>query len=59
MMLPYSPGLTWFAPPVFILNVHRAFAYGPKGRLDRKASTATGYARLVWRKPTSGSTHLI
>jgi hypothetical protein len=24
-----------------------------KGRLDRKASTATGYAWLVWKKPSA------
>jgi hypothetical protein len=29
-----------------------------KGRLDRKASTATGYAWLVWKKPVAGSTQL-
>ena len=30
-----------------------------KGRLDRKASTATGYAWLIWKKPLSGSTRLV
>ena len=30
-----------------------------KGRLDRKASTATGYAWLVWNKPVAGSTRLV
>ena len=29
-----------------------------RGRLDRKASTATGYAWLVWQKPAIGSTRL-
>jgi hypothetical protein len=30
-----------------------------KGRLDRKATTATGYAWLVWEKQTSGSPRLM
>lgn len=30
-----------------------------KGRVDRKASTATGYAWLVWKKPTSDRTELV
>ena len=30
-----------------------------KGRLDRKASTATGYAWLVWEKARPGSTELV
>jgi hypothetical protein len=29
-----------------------------KGRLDRKASTATGYAWLVWEKSGSRSTRI-
>jgi hypothetical protein len=30
-----------------------------RGRLDRKASTATGYAWLVWEKGTTGTTRLM
>lgn len=30
-----------------------------KGRLDRRASTATGYCWLVWDKESSGSTQLV
>jgi hypothetical protein len=30
-----------------------------KGRLDRKASTATGYAWIVWKKPTTKGTRLV
>jgi hypothetical protein len=30
-----------------------------RGRLDRKASTATGYAWLVWQKPLTASTRLV
>ncbi len=30
-----------------------------RGRLDRKASTATGYAWLVWEKATASATHLM
>jgi hypothetical protein len=30
-----------------------------KGRLDRSASTATGYAWLVWKKPGARSTQLV
>jgi hypothetical protein len=30
-----------------------------RGRLDGKASTATGYAWVVWRKPLPGTTQLV
>lgn len=30
-----------------------------RGRLDRKASTATGYAWVVWRKPIGADTRLV
>jgi hypothetical protein len=30
-----------------------------RGRLDRTASTATGYAWLVWKKSSSGPTRLV
>jgi hypothetical protein len=30
-----------------------------KGRLDRRASTATGYCWLVWDKENSGTTQLV
>jgi hypothetical protein len=30
-----------------------------KGRLDRRASTATGYAWLVWEKDKNGGTALV
>lgn len=30
-----------------------------KGRLDKKASTATGYAWLVWNKQSAGSTRVV
>ena len=45
-------------PPTFVAQFSERVPM-VRGRLDRKASTATGYAWVMWRKPLGADTRLV